>query len=318
MKILYVIGSSRCGSTVLGNVLGELPGFFAAGEVRFLWERTVQGRLCGCRSPVASCQVWGKVLSVVRERGGATPEEMLAADRAVLRPHHLPSLLMRRPGNVAGDPSLLRYATTLRTTYEALAEVTGTDIIVDTSKRPTNGAVARLLPGIEVKFLHLVRDPRGVAYSQSRSKPNPDGAPSGRMATLSPVTSCALWSATNVMGDALRWRVGRRRSLLLLYDELVARPERSIGRILRLLEEERSPRIFTDDRTVRIGEHHTVAGNADRFLTGDVTFRSDDRWLHEMATADRRLVGMMAAPLILRYGMSLSPPTLAGREEIRR
>jgi hypothetical protein len=318
MKVLYVIGSSRCGSTVLGNVLGELPGFFAAGEIRFLWERTVQGRLCGCRSPVETCEIWGKVLSGVRGSGGPTPEEMLAADRAALRPHHLPSLLMRRPGDIAGDRSLSRYANTLRDTYQTVGELTGANVIVDTSKRPTNGAVARLLPGIDVRFLHLVRDPRGVAHSQSRSKPNPDGAPTGRMATLSPARSCALWCATNIMGDTLRWRAGRDRSMLLRYDDLVARPERSVQRIARFVGEDVPPQIFTDGRTVRIGTHHTVAGNADRFTTGDVTLRSDDRWLRQMSRRDRRLVELMAAPQIIRYGMSLTPPSPDARGEAGR
>jgi hypothetical protein len=309
MKVLYVLGSSRCGSTVLGNALGEITGVFAAGEVRFLWERALRGRLCGCRSPVGSCEVWGKVLSRVADEGGAVPEEMIAYDRAVLRPHHLASLLMRRSGETAGAPPLARYAATLRATYHALAEFTDAQVIVDTSKRPTNGAVTRLLPDVDSYFLHLVRDPRAVAHSQSRSKPNPDGAPTGQMATLSPASSCAFWCATNVMADALRWRVGSHRSLLLRYDDLVERPEQAVDRILRLIHEPTSPGIFIDEHTVRIGSHHTVAGNADRFLSGDITFRSDDRWLRDMADRDRRLVGFLAAPLIVRYGLPLSTRT---------
>jgi hypothetical protein len=34
MKLLYVLGRGRSGSTVFANVLGELDGFFSGGEIR--------------------------------------------------------------------------------------------------------------------------------------------------------------------------------------------------------------------------------------------------------------------------------------------
>ena len=39
VRVLYVAGAGRSGSTVLANLLGEVPGFVSVGEVRFLWER---------------------------------------------------------------------------------------------------------------------------------------------------------------------------------------------------------------------------------------------------------------------------------------
>ena len=92
MKTLDVLGSGRCGSTVLGNLLGEMDGFFSAGEVRFLWERAHQGRLCGCRAPIESCEIWGQVLAAERERGGPSLLEMIRYDRSTLRPRHMPYL----------------------------------------------------------------------------------------------------------------------------------------------------------------------------------------------------------------------------------
>jgi len=48
-RVLYILGWGRSGSTVLGNILGEIDGFFSAGELHYLWERSlVEGRACGC------------------------------------------------------------------------------------------------------------------------------------------------------------------------------------------------------------------------------------------------------------------------------
>jgi hypothetical protein len=42
VAVLYVTGRCRSGSTVLGNVLAEMPGVFHAGELRFLWQTGAQ------------------------------------------------------------------------------------------------------------------------------------------------------------------------------------------------------------------------------------------------------------------------------------
>src|SRR5205823_1051409 len=48
-KVLYIAGPGRSGSTVLDQVLGELPGFVSTGELQALWQRgLVERRPCGC------------------------------------------------------------------------------------------------------------------------------------------------------------------------------------------------------------------------------------------------------------------------------
>lgn len=67
--MLYIMGRGRGGSTVLGNVLGELDGFFCAGEVRTLWDPIVSsGGRCGCGKSVVSCEIWSRVIEGVDAR----------------------------------------------------------------------------------------------------------------------------------------------------------------------------------------------------------------------------------------------------------
>lgn len=317
MKILFVLGSSRCGSTILGNVLGEMPGFFSGGEIRFLWER--RDRLCGCGSIVARCPVWGEVLTAAFTRGGGTAEQMTADARSQLRFHQMPRLLAQKQGVPSGRSDLARYLDVLHHTYEAIGQVTGARVLVDTSKRPSDGLASWLAMGTDVSFLHLVRDPRAVAFSQSRRKPNPDGSATGAMALTPRWRSSILWSGTNLAADALRLRVGDRvRTASMRYEDLTARPRESVARIMRLLDEPVDPELFVDERTVAVGTHHTVSGNPDRFKTGNVSLRPDDRWLTEMSRRDRWIVTGLTFPLVARYGYPIAPRRLAaerfGRE----
>ena len=63
LKVLYIAGLGRSGSTILQNVLGELESFFPGGEICSIGQRYVQKRLCGCKKPLAECDVWKRVLN---------------------------------------------------------------------------------------------------------------------------------------------------------------------------------------------------------------------------------------------------------------
>jgi hypothetical protein len=61
----------------------------------------------------------------------------------------------------------------------------------------------RLLPSVQPFFVHLVRDPRAMVYSQRRQKVNPDREGSGELEAIPPALSCVYWSASNVGAEVL-------------------------------------------------------------------------------------------------------------------
>jgi hypothetical protein len=63
IRILYIAGAGRSGSTLLANILGQVEGFFTAGELISIWERgLIQDRFCGCGVPFHDCEVWTGIL----------------------------------------------------------------------------------------------------------------------------------------------------------------------------------------------------------------------------------------------------------------
>src|SRR4029078_5765586 len=65
LRVLFIAGWGRSGSTLLDRILGQVPGVFSAGELRHIWQRGVgEDRLCGCGEPFASCSVWRKVSEI--------------------------------------------------------------------------------------------------------------------------------------------------------------------------------------------------------------------------------------------------------------
>lgn len=301
VKILYLMGSSRCGSTLLANILGELPGVFSAGELRFLWDRAREGRLCGCGRPVSTCDVWGHVLGQTDASTDEGLDRIRRWQRAVVRLHRTPGLLFGSNG-MAGA-ALDRYRPLLLRTLDEIGSLTGCEVLVDSSKHPAQAA-ALLRSSHDVYLLHVVRDARAVTYSRLRWKANPDGVRTGGMGRTSIPKSVLHWSATNLASDLVRLHRRPPRSKLIRYEDLVSAPLAGVEAILDWIGERRdlSPTPFVDERSVALGENHTVSGNPDRFSRGRIDVRPDDRWIEEMSRGDRRATTALTAPLLLRYG----------------
>jgi hypothetical protein len=85
------------------------------------------------------------------------------------------------------------------------------------------------------------------------------------------------------------------------YEDLIDDPRGTVRRIVAMVSEPDAELPFQDDRTVRLGANHTVSGNPDRFTTGPVTLRSDDRWREAQRPLDRWETLALTAPLMLRY-----------------
>ena len=310
-KVLYIVGWGRSGSTIIDNLLGETEGFFSAGELGHVWQRgLIEGRRCGCGEVLTDCELWSRVLRAAfgeDYRNTLDVQALVSARREAVRVRHSWRLLQHTPGQPAGTPALDSYVSAVDRLYRAIAATTGARVIVDSTKRPSDAALLRLLPNVEAFYLHLVRDPRAVAYSWRRRKAQLDRNRVVDMEAHGPTSSTVSWLGWNLAAEVLRRRHDARRSLLLRYEDFVARPRPTAQRIVDLVGESPESLPFENDRTVRLGRNHTVSGNPDRFKTGSVNLREDTEWAAKQPRGDRLVTTMLALPLLHRYGYRLLP-----------
>jgi hypothetical protein len=311
VKVLYIMGWGRSGSTIMDNLLGGIDGFFSVGELGYLWERgLVEGRRCGCGRLLRDCEVWSEVLG---EGFGAAlgsevdPEEIVGWQRDVVRVRHTWRLLRFAPEQPTGLPPLDAYITVERRLYQALARVTGARVIVDSTKRPSDAALLRLLPGVDPYYVQLVRDPRAVAYSWRRRKAQPDRQKPADLVQHGPLDSTLSWVGWNAAAEALRRRHDPQRSLLLRYEDFVSRPREALVAMTELVGEDGAAIPIEGERTAVLGRNHTVSGNPSRFKTGPVELRADDEWLARQRAGDRAVATALSLPLLRRYGYPLRP-----------
>lgn len=304
VRVAYILGAARSGSTIFSQLLGEVPGVFFAGEVIHLWDQSLLlGDRCGCGEDVRDCPVWSRVLH--RALPDLTPEdvhEMLAIRDAEVRSH---ALLAQRLPAVARPMSqdLDRYRRAHERLFSAMREVTGADVIVDSSKNAAHAAVLGASPHLDVTVIHLVRDPRATAFSWGRSVEG--------LGRLSPARASLQWDVRNAVAASATSRRGGQY-VRVHYEDFVADPERTIVRVLEALGVVAAPSFGDHAGNFALSPNHSLHGNPRRFESGPVTIELDDEWTRVMGT-ERHLVTALTLPLLLRYGYPLRPRTARRR-----
>ena len=306
LKVLYIAGMGRSGSTILQNILGEIKGFYPVGEVYSISERYVQKGLCGCGLSLDQCRRWKSVLDRAFGCSGAPAAAEIHRRLHCLRTRHFP-LLLTPPGRrwVARRTTESR-ATILRL-YEAIRCETGCRVIIDSSKDPLFGFLLASIDSIDAHFIHLIRDPRGVAFSGQRRRRLHGRRSRVFQSRQHPVKSALLWNAWNVAAQNLLG-TDSSRYMRLRYEDLVQQPRESLEQVLSFVGEAGQSLPFISSRTVQLGGNHTVGGNPARFRTGVVELQPDDEWKTAMKPAHKGLVTALTWPLMNRYGYQWSVP----------
>jgi len=292
-RVLYVAGTGRSGSTLLARVLDRTDGVFAAGELRYVWQRGVlEDRLCGCGERFSRCPFWREVVERAFAGHDVDARRVVAAQRELTRLRRVPRML-----TIGGLEASADYLQTLSRLYRAVAEVSGCEVVVDSSKLPSYGFVLAQVPEIDVRVVHLVRDPRGAAYSWRRTKSQPDG--DGGMQRMSLLKSSSLWLVWNASTPILFRQSARYR--VVRYEDLVARPRVVVDQILDFAGHSGDGTPFVGERTVALERSHTVAGNPNRLEAGPVELREDQAWTTALGRPQRALVTALTTPLLGRF-----------------
>jgi Sulfotransferase domain len=302
--VAYIGGSGRSGSTVIALLLGQLPGFVAAGGLSNLWERGLkENYLCGCGEPFRQCPFWERV---GREAFGGwdalDADELVRLKFAVTKYRHAPWHLV--PGLRPGfSDQLLAYSDHMARLYAAIKSVSGRRVVVDSSHDVVPALLLRGMPRVRGRILHLVRDSRGVAYSLSKRvlRAEATTAPT-YMSRYAPARAGLEWVVANLPYHLIRMRPLPR--LRIRYESVVASPAIEIPPIVEFFGGTLSTAelsILQGD-SIEITENHMVSGNPHRLGTSQVQVRLDDEWRRRMTSKDRMIVTLLTWPLGVAYG----------------
>lgn len=307
VRVLLVAGTGQNGATLLSRVLGGVPGFCSIGEIGHLWDKAlIDGRECGCRRSVRDCPFW----SEVGERAfggwdGVDPKHVTALRGSLLfkklpLPHPFALPLILHPHlSSSYRRNLQEYGDLMERLYRAIASVSGAQVIVDSMKVPAHVFAMSLRPGIDGRVVHLVRDARGVAYSNVKVV---ERQGEHYRVRRRPIKAGLRWTWINESFAVLAHHGVPTE--IVRYESFVRHPREEIRRIASFagLQIEDAALGSIEGNMVQLPNDHLVAGNRMRFVSGAIELREDDEWARKLTRAQRRTVSFVTWPLLRRYG----------------
>lgn len=301
-NVLFIAGWQRSGTTLLGDILGSYDKASHIGELTYLFTPThPAGGLCGCGVPLVECPLWTDALKT----SGLVDKSHLAnrARLSASRMRHVPKMTLYWKHRRIRAP----YSRFLSDLYPAIARASQADIVVDSSKTPGEALAAVTASGVSARILHLVRDPRGCAYSTSRRAKQHHSGSKRQMRVKSPHESSVRWLQVNGLIEGIKASLPKERSMTVRYEDLMKEPRDVIEDIADWagLASDASP--FTSSSTAELVTSHTVMGNPNRFSKRTVSLELDDEWRREMQLRDALAATLPAIPLIPRYGYHVLP-----------
>lgn len=254
LRVVYIVGASHSGSTLLDMMLNAHPDIISVGEVLKLNEvkRSRSGKLeptkCSCGAiGLSQCAFWSRVNQQILRTHGRSIAELDVND-------------YRELGGADANAIL----------FEAIHEVSGKKIIVDSSKMPKRLGHLMRVEGLEVYPIHLIRDPRGVISS--------------------------VFAKKGLMRSILHYEIVHAQTRTLLrsvphttirYEDLVTEPEATIDTILEPLGLRFNPGQLRWAEQVK----HSFAGNHVRLeRTSELVL--DQRWKERLSPAQRLLINI--------------------------
>jgi hypothetical protein len=295
VRVIYVTGYGRSGSTLLDILLGSDEEVLGAGELANLATRVwPRDEYCACGARVGNCAFWR---AAVEQWNGRAQGDAVAAYSALQ--HRVEGRWLRgrrSPHEVA------EYHRLTAGLFSTLAAVSGKRVIVDSSKLPARGLALAEIPEIDLRVIHLIRDGRGVAWSLLKPRPKHEAAGLERPLPARTVTRTAVrWALANLLAERLCAKLGSERAVRVRYEDLVATPQPILHAIGAVVGVDLEPlaRAVVSGRPLR--PQHQVAGNRLR-MASQLSLRPDQEWTALMPARKKWSFQLMCGHLLRRYG----------------
>jgi hypothetical protein len=285
---VYIGGSGRNGSTLLGLHLQRSKDVFFAGELTHIWERCyLNDELCGCGVPFSQCDFWREVTNrafgVFSRSDAERVRQLRNQISSFLR---LPHLLLGRPH--VHRKTRTEYCDSYVQLARSIAAVAGVSHIVDSSKYPTDLAALQMDQRLAMRVVHVVRDCQAVVFSWKRKKRRSEiHWKEQLMPRYSTVQTALGWKLFNIaISRVSAVRGGEYR--LIRYEDIVLNLQGTLTDLLLWLGCDATHLPTSPDLEI-----HSVAGNPCRFTFDPTRVRLDDEWSHKLSTIDRIVVKLL-------------------------
>lgn len=232
IKIIFIAGDGRSGSTLLDAVLSNIEGSISVGECHRFWVRFKENEAhCSCSELMQECELWGAVEKQLLEK---FPDYNVSDFEKKVRE-------IQHYKNFKKIPSLLQskewshFAEVVKAFYNSISEVSGKDCIIDSSKSMPWAYVLQQLTDFDVRVIHLERHLAEVGNSWKKTVRLPEYTEREVfMPKKGNILVAKTWLKIKAMGRILKQSP---HYIFVSYRELCKNPNGELKKIMASIDE---------------------------------------------------------------------------------
>ena len=283
MKLFYILGRGRSGSTYFERRLADALGATMLGEARLWPDCYRDDHVCGCGETKTACPFWSAVLESLPNRDTAESAFRKTIGRSAL-------LMLLLPRKVA-DYMFPGVRSEVHNFYAHLSKTHEISSAIDSSKNPSYGLIVDGAEGVDMTVIHVVRHPLGVVYSWKRQRTRTQDAALYR--ARKPLFVAALeWTASNFLAEVMKWRTSSP-TITVRYEDLGSEKTEAL---LQKLQAETAAGTLSSQQD----KNHAMSGNPGNAARQSV-FSEDSEWRTGLSLFEKIIYGAVTYPVFILY-----------------
>jgi|Deesub1362A_J573_1020465.scaffolds.fasta_scaffold00550_10 hypothetical protein len=279
-RVIYILGSGHCGSTLLDLLLGAHPQVIGVGEVanihKYINGKGGNNNICSCRRRFEECGFWQQVL------------ECLSKSVSDVRDFDIHIYMSWKKiftlSTEERQGFSQRYGAMNKVLFDCIAKVSGKEIIVDSSKQAQRLYFLQHSGMLNLQVIHLIRNGKAVMNSYVRKYGKP-------------LAAIRRWAGVNTAAIFLRRLFRPDQWFQISYERLATEPDITLQEICGFLGIEYDPQMLHFRKHIT----HNLGGNRMRFRSEE-RIVPDEKWRRELKRSHAFLFNILAGWLNKFYG----------------
>jgi len=287
IKLIYILGSSRCGSTLLDLILGSHSSIISTGEIWRFRRNFKNNSKCSCRRNIPQCPFWIPIINKLNKKDKKFFSDIYLDSelKSTSRLSKIKTLINGNFSSIYSPVEIQNYSQREFLLFQTILEESGKSIILDSSKYLERLLKLYYSGYFDIKIIHLVRDGRAYIDSARRS---------AKRETTSK-------KSANILIDMIQWRVRLERQIRFLsqvkkenyirinYRFLAEHPSETMNFLCKSLgvEFEREILNISSDKYVFKQQHHIIGGNRVKWSSPDTKIEYKNQWINNLSSIDK-------------------------------
>lgn len=286
-KVIYILGYGRSGSTLLESLLCSKFDVAAYGEIKYFFERgALDLEPCSCGKIVSDCGFWS--------RFNLNDIDLIKAKNFTDKYDSSFFYYFNRLLSKFKPKSLRFYKEIHYKTLAYLLDNSPQKVIIDSSKMPARAFWLYVKGSVKKNtyFIHLIRDPRGVAWSCQKDVSRFSHDNSKSMPKFNVLSSYLKWYLNTKISESVLKKIPSDQVIKLRYEDLAKNPQLELDLIknkINLNEISSKPL------------YHSISGNPARFNGGLDKVKFDEEWQRKLPTLSKILARILFGHKMRKY-----------------